>query len=100
MKLTTTAIGLLATSALLAGCGGGGDSSSNAGGGDETQFVDGATFTMALSADPGNLDPQSQATSALFAVSQFAYDALVSVNGKTGEIQSQLAKDWNVDGKK
>ena len=48
---------------------------------------------MALSADPGNLDPQSSAASALFTMNQFAYDPLVSVNGKTGAIESQLATD-------
>jgi peptide/nickel transport system substrate-binding protein len=56
------------------------------------------TFTMTLNADPGNLDPQSQATSALFQATQFAYDALVSVSPEDGSIQSQLATDWTVDG--
>ena len=54
---------------------------------------------MALSADPGSLDPQSSSASALFTMSQFAYDPLVSVNGKTGAIQPQLATQWNVSGK-
>ena len=48
-------------------------------------------------ADPGALDPQMSAVSALFQLSQFAYDNLVSVDAN-GEIGSQLAKDWKVDG--
>ena len=53
---------------------------------------------MAIAGDPGKLDPQSSASSQLFAVNQLAYDNLVSVDGATGEIQSQLATEWTVDG--
>ena len=38
------------------------------------------------------------AGSALFTMSQLAYDSLVSVNAETGAIESQLATDWKVDG--
>ena len=55
---------------------------------------------MALSSDPGNLDPQMAAGSALFTMSQLAYDSLVSVNAESGAIESQLATDWTVDGTK
>ena len=55
---------------------------------------------MALSSDPGNLDPQMAAGSALFTMSQLAYDSLVSVNAESGAIESQLATDWKVDGTK
>ena len=81
MKLTATAVGLCVTAALLAGCGGSDSSESGGGGGggDEAKYVDGGTFTMALASDPGNLDPQSSAGSALFTVTQLAYDTLVSV---------------------
>ena len=41
-----------------------------------------ATFTMALASDPGNLDPQMAAGSALFTLSQLAYDSLLSVNAE------------------
>src|SRR4051794_12959497 len=100
MKLTG-AVGICLTGALLAGCGSGdGDSSSAQGDGASAEYVDGATFTMALKADPGNLDPQSSAASALFTISQLGYDSLVSVDPKSGAIQSQLAKDWKVDGTK
>ena len=102
MKLAATAVGLCVTASLLAGCGGSDSSESGGGGGggDESTYVDGATFSMALSSDPGNLDPQMAAGSALFTMSQLAYDSLVSVNAESGAIESQLATDWTVDGTK
>jgi len=98
MKLAASAIGLCVTAALLAGCGGGGDDSSSSSGGGDTTYVDGGTFTMALAGDPGKLDPQSSASTQLFTVNQLAYDNLLSIDADTGEIQSQLASDWKVDG--
>lgn len=99
MKLTATALGLCMTTALLAGCGGGSDDpgTSKSGGGD-SEYASGGTFTMAIAGDPGKLDPHSSASSQLFAVNQLAYDNLVWVDGETGEIESQLAKEWSVDG--
>ena len=73
-----------------------GDSKSDGGGGSE--YADGGTFTMALKGDPGKLDPQSSASSQLFTVNQLGYDNLVAVDAKSGEIQSQLATEWEVDG--
>src|SRR5687768_14318306 len=99
MKLTATAIGLCVTASLLAGCGSSDSSESGGGeGGEESKFVDGGTFTMALASDPGNLDPQMAAGSALFTLSQLAYDSLLSVNAESGAIESQLASDWAIDG--
>ncbi|PRY44702.1 ABC transporter substrate-binding protein [Umezawaea tangerina] len=95
MKRTTTgihALSLCLAAAVLAGCGG------TSTGGGKAEFVDGGTFTLATSSDPGNLDPQMGAGTTLFTVSQFAYDPLVSVDGKTGEIKSGLAKSWDVKG--
>jgi peptide/nickel transport system substrate-binding protein len=101
MKLTATAVGLCVTASLLAGCGAS-DSSEGAGGAgggdDAAKVVDGGTFTMALASDPGNLDPQMAAGSALFTLTQLAYDSLLSVNAESGAIESQLASDWKVDG--
>src|SRR3954465_6822687 len=98
MKLLAPALGLCITSVLLVGCGGS-DGDSTSGGGGDPEYVDGGTFTMSVAGDPGKLDPQSSASSQLFAVNQIAYDNLVSINGDTGEIESQLASDWKVDGK-
>jgi peptide/nickel transport system substrate-binding protein len=97
MKLKA-ALSVCATAALLAACGGG-DGDSTSGGGGASKYADGGTFTMALKGDPGKLDPQSSASSQLFTVNQLAYDNLLSIDSKTGEIQSQLATDWKVDGK-
>ncbi|SDD14680.1 ABC transporter substrate-binding protein [Nocardioides lianchengensis] len=95
MKPAVPALGLCLTAALLVGCGGSDDSG---GGGGSGEYVDGATFTMALAGDPGKLDPHSSASTQLFTVNQLAYDNLVSVDSETGEIRSQLATDWAVDG--
>jgi peptide/nickel transport system substrate-binding protein len=99
MKLTATVVGLCVTVSLLAGCGADDSSEGDGGGGsDAAKVVDGGTFTMALASDPGSLDPQMGAGSALFTVSQLAYDSLLSVNAESGAIESQLATDWVVDG--
>src|SRR3954447_19197639 len=98
MKLAAPALGVCITAVLLAGCGGSSDGGSKTGDGGGSEYADGGTFTMALKGDPGKLDPQSSASSQLFTVNQLAYDNLVAVVGKTGEIQSQLATDWKVDG--
>ncbi|TQS46837.1 ABC transporter substrate-binding protein [Cryptosporangium phraense] len=93
MKLTTAAVSALVL--VLAGCSG---NAADTGAG-SAPVVDGATFTLGLSSDPGALDPQMGAGTSLFTVTQFAYDPLVSVDGKSGEIQSALAKSWQVQDK-
>lgn len=90
----TTAAAVAAVSALglvLVGCGSGSEASPSG------EPVDGGTFTQILNADPGNLDPQMSAASALFDVTTFAYDTLVSVDAD-GQPQSQLASEWTHDG--
>ena len=62
------------------------------------RFADGKTFTLALASDPGALDPQGGAGSSLLQLSTFAYDSLVGVDPKTGDIVKQLATSWKVDG--
>ncbi|MFL6122948.1 ABC transporter substrate-binding protein [Actinophytocola sp.] len=92
MKLSTVASSALCLclATALTGCGGATSNGANA------QVVDGGTFTLGLSSDPGNLDPQMAAGTSLFTVTQFAYDPLVSVDGRTGEIRSELATKWAV----
>lgn len=88
----TAVVTVAALVSVLAGCsadGGGGE-----GGGD---LVEGGTFTTILGSDPGSLDPQLSAGSALFDISKLAYDTLVSIDAD-GEVRSQLASEWNVDG--
>ena len=95
IRLSVSALTLSVAAAVsLTGCGG----SSGSSGDGSTNYVDGGTFTMSESSDPGALDPQGGVGSALFQLTQFAYDNLVALDDK-GEIQSELAKSWNVDGK-
>jgi peptide/nickel transport system substrate-binding protein len=101
MKLTVlgrSAAVLCVTAAFLAACGGGDSDSDSDKDADASEYVDGGTFTLALKGDPGKLDPQSSASSQLFTVNQLAYDTLVAVNGESGEVESQLATEWAVDG--
>ena len=53
----------------------------------------GKTFVLALSADPGALDPSLGISSPLLWVSRFAYDPLVTADVQ-GEIHSGLASAW------
>ncbi|WP_422771289.1 ABC transporter substrate-binding protein [Plantactinospora sp. WMMC1484] len=85
----------ICASLALAGCGDGGGGTGQQ---SQGQVVDGGTFTMALTADPGNLDPQSSAATALFTVTQLGYDTLVSVDSKSGDIRPQLAEKWSAQG--
>jgi peptide/nickel transport system substrate-binding protein len=48
-----------------------------------------------MRSDPGNLDPQASAATALYQVTQFAYDPLLSIDAK-GKIGSELATKWTV----
>lgn len=97
--IRTSAIAALALSVAgavaLAGCGSSG--TAGAGGSASASYKSGATFTMAIAADPGALDPQASAVSALFQLSQFAYDNLVAVSS-SGQTESELAKAWKVSG--
>jgi len=80
----------------VAGCSGssgGGGGNGKAGG----KLVDGATFTYALTADPGNLDPQASAASNLYELSWFAYDPLVNLTADN-KIVSGLATAWKAAG--
>lgn len=83
----------------IAGCSGadgGGSETSASSSATDGKFIDGATFTMSLAADPGALDPQLGPGSPLAQVAAFGYDSLVSID-KSGSIQSQLASAWTVD---
>jgi len=53
------------------------------------------TLTMAVSTDPGNLDPQLTLLGAARTVDSFAYDSLLTVVGP-GKIATGLAKSWKV----
>ncbi|MQA32610.1 ABC transporter substrate-binding protein [Modestobacter roseus] len=91
MRFIRTGAGACAVVILLAGCGGGD------GGGGGGEVASGGTFTMAMDADPGNLDPQMSPASNVFQLSAFAYDSLVHL-ADDGTVVSGLASDWAVDG--
>src|SRR3954449_2170966 len=93
MKRSTLGISGLSLCLAVAVSGCGGAASSNGG---NAPVVDGGTFTFGLSSDPGSLDPQMGAGTSLFTVTQFAYDPLVSVDGQTGDITSELATRWEL----
>src|SRR5687768_13258169 len=63
-------------------------------GGDE-QYVDGATFTMAINADPGALNPATAVQGSTNLLLSFAYDTLVYV-GDDGELLPGLATSWEM----
>lgn len=92
MRLIATVTGALAVASALSGCGGS-SSGGTSGAGD---LADGGTFTLAVSADPGNLDPHASAASNLFQLSQFAYDPLVGLDA-TGAVVPALAQSWTLD---
>ncbi len=52
-------------------------------------------LTMAVTTDPGNLDPQLTLLGAARTVDSFAYDSLLTVVGP-GKIATGLAKSWKV----
>lgn len=87
---TATAVGACVVASLLSGCSGTGTGSA---GGD----VEGGTFALAVTADPGNLDPQGSAGSELVQISRFAYDPLLHLDAQ-GQLSSGLAGEWAVDG--
>ncbi|MFC4852317.1 ABC transporter substrate-binding protein [Actinophytocola glycyrrhizae] len=78
--------GLLAVSLVACGGGAGGSSSGRA-------LVDGATFTMVLGTDPGNLDPHFTSLSSAMQVDRFLYDSLVDIDEK-GDMVAGLAEKW------
>lgn len=61
--------------------------------------VSGGTVSMAVGADPGNLDPWSSPTSVNLTLALFAYDTIVTL-GTDGSIVSGLADTWKNDGLK
>jgi peptide/nickel transport system substrate-binding protein len=89
--LRTTA--LLGAVTLLAGaCGH--DSGSGSGG---RQPVNGKTFTMAVTGDPGNLDPHFTSLSVTGQVDRFLYDQLLGF-APDGTILPGLAEKWQSTG--
>lgn len=103
--------GIVAAAVLAAACSGSGsggksgpqDTGSGSGSGpavansSSAHVVSGGTFSFALPADPGNLDPQASAATNLYQMSFFAYDPLLSIDN-SGKIGPQLVSSWKVQG--
>lgn len=87
MKTIPTIIVAGASALTLVACGGSGGTT----GGNE--LVDGATFTLVLGADPGNLDPHFTSLATTFQVDRFLYDSLVGID-ENGELVAGLADTW------
>ncbi|MFF1278165.1 ABC transporter substrate-binding protein [Streptomyces marokkonensis] len=83
---TTIAMAGALTIALTACSGSGGTSTSG-------KPVEGGTFTLAISADPGTLDPHATALSVAHQVGAFLYDSLVAVDASGKEVPA-LAGTW------
>ncbi|MFS8097214.1 ABC transporter substrate-binding protein [Lentzea alba] len=78
----------LTAAVVLAGCG----TSGGSGSGSET-LADGKTFTMAISADPGSLDPALTVLSVARGLGRFLYARLIE-RTTSGEVVSSLAEKW------
>lgn len=86
-RTTTVTVGLLALA--LAACSGGGSGTGTSGG----KPVNGRTFTLAISSDPGTLDPHLTSLSVAYQADAFLYDTLVSVDPSGKEVPG-LARTW------
>lgn len=86
-------IALLTSGALaLAACSSDGAST----GSGDSRYAEGATFTMALSSDPGALDPATAVQGSTNLLLSFAYDTLVYTD-KEGKLVGGLAEKWTVE---
>lgn len=87
-------IAILSSGALaLAACGGSGTPSDSPGG--SRGYVEGGTFTMAVSGDPGALDPATAVQGSTNLLLSFAYDTLTYTD-KDGKLVPGLAEKWTV----
>lgn len=107
-------IAVFAAAALaLSACGGGGTTATNAdsaqsattqpGGGEASpapdtsqapaKYASGKTATIALTTDPGNLDPHFTSLGVAYLVDRFLYDTLVNTNPQ-GKVIPGLATQW------
>ncbi|MEU7039572.1 ABC transporter substrate-binding protein [Streptomyces varsoviensis] len=94
--VTAVALGLvgLVGPAGLTGCGGPSAAGSRPQPGDTP--AEGRTFTMAMPADPGTLDPALTVLSAAIQVGRFLYDPLIQVTAD-GRARAGLAEKWEGD---
>jgi peptide/nickel transport system substrate-binding protein len=97
MRLIGTVVGVCVLTTVLSSCSASKDKSASKHSGGKV--VNGATFTLAMTSDPGSLDPQGSAASNTFQMTRIAYDNLLSEDAK-GKIEPALATAWQVNGPK
>lgn len=87
-------LALCAVALAAAGCGGsGGADGADAGKRSAQDYTSDATFTMAITGDPGNQSPLSTSSGNVRFINRFSYDPLVWLDSK-GNIVSGLARSW------
>ncbi|WP_030912342.1 ABC transporter substrate-binding protein [Streptosporangium amethystogenes] len=92
-------IALLSSSALvLSACGGGASPVRPGGTGTSAsaEYADNATFTMAIAADPGALDPATAVQGSTNLLLSHTYDTLTYI-GRDGGLVPGLAESWQVE---
>lgn len=91
----TAGVAIIGAAALaLAACSGSGKSGSAASSSAGGKLVNGKTFTMAISSDPGNLDPLMTVLSVTRGIDAFLYSGLINLEAD-GTPQSGLAEKWS-----
>jgi len=85
---------LAVAGALVIGLAACGDDGGTGGPGGQ-RFANGKTFTMVLSADPGNLDPHFTSLASTLQVDRFLYDSLLNVDAD-GKLVAGLAEKWDL----
>ncbi len=92
MRTTTTLVTILLAPLLVSGCTGGGTKNTE---GKKLKYANGGTYTTAISADAGNLDPLLTSDQTSNALGAFAYDSLINID-KRGNPVRQLATKWQI----
>ncbi|MCI0140681.1 ABC transporter substrate-binding protein [Arthrobacter bambusae] len=93
MRSITPLVALVGAAALaLTACAAPGASGNHSG----NELATDGTFTMAIGADPGNLNPMITAMNVARTIDRFLYSRLVEV-GSDGTILSGLANKWKAD---
>ena len=95
-KLTVTAVALML---VASACGGGGDDTPDAQSGPTTTTapVRGGTMVVAISSDPGSLNPAVTSNGGVHTASEMMFNGLVGW-GPDGKLVPELAESWTIEG--
>lgn len=92
-KIASPLAALLALALSLSAC----SSPSSTGAGGDDGYVNGATITASIAADPGDLNPLTHLYFTTEQVSTYVYDKIVAVD-EGGRVVPNLATSWEFDG--